>query len=106
MYIYSVLAIDGRAMKKISPADQAAMAAVIDPLMQEIDALNRTDNLKAFDAILNTGVERVTPTAADLIAWEAVAVDAVTAMVEAGEVTQPVLDEFDAVLAEHRERRP
>ena len=106
MYIYSVLAIDGRAMKKISPADQAAMAAVIDPLMQEIDALNRIDNLKAFDAILNTGVERVTPTAADLIAWEAVAVDAVTAMVEAGEVTQPVLDEFDAVLTEHRERRP
>ena len=102
MYIYSVLAIDGRAMKKISAADRATMAGIIDPLMIKIDALNRADNLRAFEAILDTGVERVSPSSEDLIAWEQVAEEAVGAMVNAGEVTQPVLDEFTRVLSTHR----
>jgi hypothetical protein len=41
-----------------------------------------------------------------LIAWEQVAEEAVGAMVNAGEVTQPVLDEFTRVLSTHRVASP
>jgi muramidase (phage lysozyme) len=48
----------------------------------------------------------VSPSSEDLIAWEQVAEEAVGAMVNAGEVTQPVLDEFTRVLSTHRAASP
>lgn len=102
MYIYSVLAVDGRAMKKVSAADQAVIASHLDPLMKEIDGVNRQDNVKAFEAILGQGVISVQPSTADLAAWNEVAVDALAAMVAAEEVSQPVLDQFQASLEAYR----
>jgi TRAP-type C4-dicarboxylate transport system substrate-binding protein len=102
MYIYSVLAVDGRAMKKVSAADQAVIASHLDPLMKEIDGVNRQDNVKAFEAILAQGVTSVQPSTADLAAWNALAVDALAAMVAAEEVSQPVLDQFQASLEAYR----
>ena len=102
MYIYSVLAVDGRAMKKVSPADQAVIASHLDPLMKEIDGVNRQDNVKAFEAILAQGVTPVQPSTADLAAWNALAVEALAAMVAAEEVSQPVLDQFQASLEAYR----
>jgi TRAP-type C4-dicarboxylate transport system substrate-binding protein len=102
MYIYSVLAVDGRAMKKVSPADQSVIASHLDPLMKEIDGVNRQDNVKAFEAILAQGVTPVQPSTADLAAWNALAVEALAAMVAAEEVSQPVLDQFQASLEAYR----
>ena len=102
MYIYSVLAVDGRAMKKVSAADQAVIASHLDPLMKEIDGVNRQDNVKAFEAILAQGVTPVQPSTADLAAWNALAVEALAAMVAAEEVSQPVLDQFQASLEAYR----
>ncbi|MEJ6670012.1 MAG: TRAP transporter substrate-binding protein DctP [Pseudomonadales bacterium] len=102
MYIYSVLAVDGRAMKKISAGDQAVIASHLDPLMKEIDAVNRDDNLKAFEAILSQGVTSIKPSADDLVAWNVVAVDALAAMLAAEEVSQPILDQFLASLEAYR----
>lgn len=102
MYIYSVLAVDERAMKKVSAADQAVIASHLDPLMREIDGVNRQDNVKAFEAILSQGVTSVQPSAADLAAWNEVAIDALAAMVAAEEVSQAVLDQFLASLEAYR----
>jgi thiamine monophosphate kinase len=89
-------------MKKVSSADQAVIASHLDPLMKEIDVLNRQDNVKAFEAILAQGVTSVQPSASDLAAWNVVALDALAAMVAAGEVSQPVLDQFQASLKAFR----
>lgn len=106
MYIYSVLAIDARSMAKMSDSDRALVSAQLDPLMQKIDRVNRTDNLKAFEAIVSQGVTAVEPTSDDLAAWGQVAVDARRGMLEAEEVSQPILDEFTSILRTHRARHP
>ncbi|MGB1537400.1 MAG: TRAP transporter substrate-binding protein DctP [Pseudomonadales bacterium] len=106
MYIYSVLAIDERSMARMTSADRALVSAQLDPLMQKIDRVNRTDNLKAFEAILSQGVTSVEPTSEDLAAWNRVAVDARAAMLEAEEVSKPTLDKFTSILRAHRSNEP
>jgi len=102
MYIYSMLAIDKAAFDTISPADQAVVREVLNGVFAEIDADNRRDNIKAYDALLAQGIQEVEPSAEQLLAWRA------QAELSVGEVTgdgisQTSLDLIQQYLQESRQ---
>jgi len=103
MYIYSVFALDPKVLSGLDEADQLIVRKHLEPLMRRIDRENRSDNEKAFEALVAGGIRRVTPNESELDAWEIVADTAVEQMLAAGEITRPQLDAFQRALEAARE---
>ncbi len=98
MYIYSVFALDPKVLSGLDEADRLIVRKHLEPLMRRIDRENRSDNEKAFEALVAGGIRKVTPNESELGAWEIVADTAVEQMLAAGEITQPQLDAFQRAL--------
>jgi len=98
MYIYSVFALDLKVLSGLDEADRLIVRKHLEPLMRRIDRENRSDNEKAFEALVAGGIRKVTPNESELGAWEIVADTAVEQMLAAGEITQPQLDAFQRAL--------
>jgi len=98
MYIYSVFALDPKVLSGLDEADRLIVRKHLEPLMRRIDRENRSDNEKAFEALVAGGIRKVTPNESELGAWEIVADTAVEQMLAAGEITRPQLDAFQRAL--------
>ena len=55
-YIYALLVVDTRVMKKISAADQQVVREVFEGIYQSLDKENRVENAQAAEALRNQGV--------------------------------------------------
>jgi len=100
-YIYSMLSMDKKAFDSISQADQIIVKEVMNRVFLEVDQENRTDNVKAYDALITQGIEEVAPTDDQLAAWRAKAKTSIESLVTAGSISdesltllQQYLDEF------------
>jgi TRAP-type transport system periplasmic protein len=61
LYSMGLLAIDGRAFKRIDEADQAVVRDVMSRIYAEWDAENQQDADKALQALIKSGIEAVEP---------------------------------------------
>jgi TRAP-type transport system periplasmic protein len=102
MYIYSMMAIDKKAFETISPADQVVVREVLNRVFSEVDADNRRDNVKAYNALLAQGIQEVAPSAEQLVAWRAQADQSVVEISGDG-ISQASLDLFQQYLREYRQ---
>ena len=59
VYTLGFMAVDERAFKRLSAADQAIVREVMTTTYENFDRVNLIDNREAFDALLNTGIESV-----------------------------------------------
>jgi TRAP-type C4-dicarboxylate transport system substrate-binding protein len=55
-YIYAMLVVDTRVMKKISAADQQVVREVFEGIYQNLDKENRVENAQAAEALRNQGI--------------------------------------------------
>lgn len=55
-YIYALLVVDAKVMKKMSPADQQVVREVFEGIYQGLDKENRLENAQAEVALLNQGL--------------------------------------------------
>ena len=69
MYFCGVMSLTGKSFNKLSADDQAVVKAVFGEAFKLIDERNRVDNVKAFEALKNQGVETVVLTDAERDAW-------------------------------------
>ncbi len=60
-YIYALLVIDARAMKKLSALDQQILREVLGNIYQRLDKENRLENEQAATALLNQGLKEEHP---------------------------------------------
>ena len=102
MYIYSIMALDKKAFESISPADQVVVREVLNRVFSEVDADNRRDNVKAYNALLAQGIQEVEPSAKQLLAWRAQADQSVIEISGDG-ISQASLDIFQQHLREYRQ---
>ncbi len=100
VYIYSMLAMDKKAFNRISPDDQLIVREVMDRVFQEVERDTRTDNEKAYNALLSIGIEPVEPTG--LSAWQAVADQSVAKLIESGEISPESVQLYLANLKKYR----
>lgn len=102
LYTWGTLAISDKHFKRLSPEDRKVVREVLDAAFARIDAESRQENLAAFEAVRNQGLELVKPSPEQLAEWKKYADIAIAELVEEGEVSQPMLDRLNKLLAEFR----
>ena len=104
-YIYATLLIDKKAFDKISADDQKVVRNIMAKIFQRIDEQNRKDNVSAFNAITNQGVEVVSPDDKTLDVWYKKGEKARGIIKSQGIMSNNVLDEVSALLKEFRKKQ-
>jgi TRAP-type C4-dicarboxylate transport system substrate-binding protein len=69
MYTYSMLALDKKAYGRMSDEDQVIVQTVMNSVFIKIDAANRADNEKAYEALLTQDIQKVEPDLSRLESW-------------------------------------
>ncbi len=102
MYTYSMLALDKKATRGMSDGDRAIVKEVMDRVFAKIDAANRADNEKAYEALLSQAIERVEPDLERLEAWRSQADDSIAELISGDDITQESVDVLREHLTSHR----
>lgn len=96
-YIYGLMAIDKKVFEKLSASDQKIVTDEMTKVFVSLDKLNRSDSLKAFDAMKQQGIRIVAPTEAERSAWQKMSHTLQKQMLEKGVVSK----EIHATLHKH-----
>ena len=103
MYFCGVMSLSGKSFGKLSAEDQGVVREVFGKAFMHIEARNRSDNVKAFDALLNQGVEPVTLTDAEKAAWLAMQAPGEQMMQSEGQLSTAALERIKALVREFRQ---
>ncbi|HSG88128.1 MAG TPA: TRAP transporter substrate-binding protein DctP [Pseudomonadales bacterium] len=106
IYVFGVLAVDGKAFARESEADRAVVHEVMRARFDEITRINRQDHDAALAALQNQGIEVLQPSDEDVAQWRARAESSRASMVEAEVVSDALYDRLEAILADFREVAP
>ena len=102
LYIYSMLAMSEKSFNSIAESDQKVVTDVLNRVFDEVDADNRIDNKKAYDALVTQGLKVITPAAEDSASWREIAEVSIENLITEGEMSQESVDLLRANLAEVR----
>ena len=102
LYIYSMLAMSEKSFNSIAESDQKVVTDVFNRVFDEVDADNRIDNKKAYDALVTQGLKVITPATEDSASWREIAEVSIANLVAEGEMSQESVDLLRANLAEVR----
>ena len=103
LYTFGTLGIHEKFFKRLSAEDQQVVRQVLDSTFAKLDAQSRQENLSAFQAVKQQGLEVVEPSPEQLAEWRSYAKRATAELVEEGEISQDMLDRLNAILAQQRE---
>ena len=103
-YIYGVLAIDKKYFSRLSAADQQVVREVMGKVTQQLDKLNRHDNVAATEAIRKQGIEFLTPNAAAIAELESLIGPANQRLMETGKLTKNMVETLERLLTEYRQQ--
>lgn len=106
LYIYGVLAVDRKAFKKLSVDDQKVFREIMGRIFQELDRLNRADNVKALEALRKQGIEFVKPSAELLAEWYHDASAVPERLIQRGRLSPEMVDKLERLLKEYRFTKP
>ena len=68
-YVYAALLVDKRVFSKIAPEDQKIVRDVMEGIYRKFDKYGVSDNDEALQAILDGGIEKVSPNPAEVEEW-------------------------------------
>ena len=102
-YYYGLLAIDKKAYKKISPADQAIVREVMTRINNEIDQLNRKDNVEAFKTLTKQGITVVSLAPEKKAEWLKIAENARQQLGQEKAFTPEMFSKLQNLLQQYRQ---
>lgn len=88
VYIYSMMALDGKAFKRISDEDQLIVKTVMDRVFAEVEQDTRIDNERALQAISAVGIEVLEVSADELVEWQSMADLSLRNLIQSGEISE------------------
>ena len=103
MYFCGVISLTGKSFNKLSADDQAVVRAVFGKAFKLIDERNRMDNVKAFEALTNQGVETVVLTDAERDAWLAMQAPGEQMMQSEGQLSTEALERIKGLVEAFRQ---
>ena len=103
MYFCGVISLTGKSFNKLSADDQAVVRAVFGRAFKLIDERNRMDNVKAFEALTNQGVETVVLTDAERDAWLAMRAPGEQMMQSEGQLSTEALERIKGLVEAFRQ---
>lgn len=102
VYTFGFMAIDKRAFGKISAADQAIVAEVMNGIYAKFNTKNLVDNEEAMQALLNAGIESVSVNAAEIDGIRDVLQRSNRELAVGGEYSVELYDEMMRYVEEYR----
>ncbi len=105
LYIYGVLAIDRDVFYKLSAEDQKVFREIMGRVFQELDRLNRADNVKALETLHKQGVEFIKPSAKPLSEWYQNAAKVPKQLVQTGRLSPEMVNKLENLLKEYRQKK-
>ena len=90
-YLIGVIAIQKKAFDQLNAADQGIVREEIGKVFSRLDALNRSDNRAAKEALKNQGISFVTPNPGEIERWKSISDNAIDQMVEAGVISEQIV---------------
>ncbi len=102
VYTMGFMAVDKRAFSKLSAADQAAVREVMTKKYVELGAANLVDNRDAKQAMLDAGIELVTPDREEMARIRSVLGDSNRRLGQRGVFSLDLYDEMIARVNEYR----
>ena len=103
MYFCGVISLTGKSFNKLSADDQAVVKTVFGKAFKLIDERNRLDNVKAFEALTNQGVDTVVLTEAERDAWLAMQAPGEQMMQSQGELSTEALERIKGLVQAFRQ---
>ena len=103
MYFCGVMSLTGKSFNKLSADDQAVVKAVFGKAFKLIDERNRVDNVKAFEALKNQGVETVVLTEAEQASWLALQAPGEQMMQSEGQLSTEALERIKGLVEAFRQ---
>ena len=94
VYTYGFMAIDKRAYKKLSAADQAIVDEVMSGIYSKFNTKNLVDNEEAMQALINAGIESVSVNAAEIDSIREVLLQSNRQLAEEGEYSLELYNEM------------
>lgn len=105
LYIYGVLAVARKVFDKLSPDDQRVFREIMGRVFQELDRLNRQDNVKAREALRKQGIEFVKPDADALKQWYDNAAAIPERLIQAGKLSREMVNTLESLLVDYRSKQ-
>jgi len=102
MYLCGLLAIDNKAFKKISPADQQVVSHVMSRIYGQFDRENRKKNMEAIETLRNQGIKFVIPDDKTLSKWRRLALKIVENLIDTGQISRQIVDTLQRNLEDYR----
>ena len=103
MYFCGVISLTGKSFNKLSADDQAVVKTVFGKAFKLIDERNRLDNVKAFEALTNQGVDTVVLTEAERDAWLAMQAPGEQMMQSQGQLSTEALERIKGLVQAFRQ---
>jgi len=101
-YVYAALLIDKKVFSKISAEDQQVVREVMEGIYRKFDQNGVIDNGKALQALLDNGLQMVSPDTADITEWRSIVNLSYRRMAEEGTFDISLLDSMQALLEDYR----
>lgn len=101
-FVSGFAVIDQRVLARLSDADKAAVGKAFAEAFNRIDAINREDDVRGREALVNQGFKRVQLTEAEIADWRRVGEDSIKVLLKAGDLSADVVEAVQRALAEHR----
>ncbi len=103
MYFCGVMTLTGKSFNKLSAQDQTIVREVFGKAFKHIEERNRIDNVSAFDALLNQGVESVVLNDAEKNIWLGMQQPAERMMQTEGQLSTAALERIKALVRDFRQ---
>ena len=103
MYFCGVMTLTGKSFNKLSAQDQTIVREVFGKAFKHIEERNRIDNVSAFDALLNQGVESVGLNDAEKNIWLGMQQPAEQMMQTEGQLSTAALERIKALVRDFRQ---
>lgn len=101
-YVYAALLVDKRVFSKISPEDQAVVREVMEGIYRKFDKYGVSDNDQAMQALLESGLEKLSPNAAEVEEWSQVVNQSHRKLGGEGVFDIALYERIQTLLAEYR----
>jgi TRAP-type transport system periplasmic protein len=105
-YSMGIFAIEKGAFSGLSADDQKIVRDVMGQYMGELDQTARTDNERANETLLRSGLQSVSVDAANVDEWRREIEELFPRLRERPDIDAPMFDEMLGILTEHRRAHP
>jgi TRAP-type C4-dicarboxylate transport system substrate-binding protein len=101
-YVYGAVLIDKRAFSKISDADQQIVREVMEGIHRKFDQNGVIDNRQALEALLDNGLQMVTPDTSNISQWRTIVYQSHQQLAQNGTFDAELLNRLQTLVEEYR----